>query len=274
MKILIPTDFSPLSKVAAVYAAKLAIELDASLILVHALFIEQPIRPLADSTADEILTKLKEEGGNECQMLIDEIKQEVSSELKIEYKVESGKSVKDTITSLARENGVELIVMGTKGARGLKKVFLGSNASDVINSTPVPVIAVPEHAEFSGLTNLVYASDLKDSLTELRTLLPLAKKFDSYIHLLHIYQPGSVPRQNDLSLAELLRKQLDHPKIDCHFVCSDEVDTGIERYLERKPADIIAFFPTERTFFERLLGKSETMEMVFKGRLPLLTLCK
>jgi len=46
------------------------------------------------------------------------------------------------ITEYAQENGMELIIMGTHGYTGLKKMIMGSVASGVLNSSPVPVLLI------------------------------------------------------------------------------------------------------------------------------------
>jgi nucleotide-binding universal stress UspA family protein len=46
------------------------------------------------------------------------------------------------ITEYARENGIGLIIMGTHGYTGLKKLIMGSVASGVLNSSPVPVLLI------------------------------------------------------------------------------------------------------------------------------------
>jgi nucleotide-binding universal stress UspA family protein len=46
------------------------------------------------------------------------------------------------ITEYAQEYGMELIVMGTHGYTGLKKMIMGSVASGVINLSPVPVLLI------------------------------------------------------------------------------------------------------------------------------------
>ncbi|UCD88722.1 MAG: universal stress protein [Desulfobacterales bacterium] len=43
----------------------------------------------------------------------------------------------------AKDKNIDLIVMGTRGVTGLKKVFLGSVAQKVIGYAPCPVMVVP-----------------------------------------------------------------------------------------------------------------------------------
>ena len=59
MKILIPTDFSKLSKVAVQYAAKMAKKVDAEIVLLHVVFIPEPPQTMHSAKSiEEIMSKL------------------------------------------------------------------------------------------------------------------------------------------------------------------------------------------------------------------------
>lgn len=53
--------------------------------------------------------------------------------------------VSDMIIDEARKAGCDLIVMGTHGRRGLRRMVLGSDAESVTRASTVPVLLVPHH---------------------------------------------------------------------------------------------------------------------------------
>ena len=53
-----------------------------------------------------------------------------------------GRSVAEAIVAHARKQKVDIIVLGTHGRRGLKRVLMGSDAEEVVRSAPVPVLLV------------------------------------------------------------------------------------------------------------------------------------
>jgi nucleotide-binding universal stress UspA family protein len=53
----------------------------------------------------------------------------------------------DSIIDVARQWGAELIVMGTHGRRGLRRLVLGSDAELVLRQSPVPVLMVRDAPE-------------------------------------------------------------------------------------------------------------------------------
>ena len=53
----------------------------------------------------------------------------------------------DHIKQVVKDKNIDLIIMGTKGATGLKAVSLGSNTGNVLTKVRCAVLAVPEDAE-------------------------------------------------------------------------------------------------------------------------------
>jgi nucleotide-binding universal stress UspA family protein len=51
----------------------------------------------------------------------------------------------EEILKYARENGMDLIIMGTHGRKGLDRVFFGSVAEKVVKQSPVPVLTINPH---------------------------------------------------------------------------------------------------------------------------------
>jgi nucleotide-binding universal stress UspA family protein len=48
----------------------------------------------------------------------------------------------DTIVREARKQGADLIVLGTHGRRGVRRLVLGSDAEQVVRTSRVPVLLV------------------------------------------------------------------------------------------------------------------------------------
>jgi len=271
MKILVPTDLSNLSKVAVIYAAKLSAACDAKLYILNVNYIDPPTRTLSEFTTGDILVAKRAQRESDLRKLLHEISAELNTELQAEILVQDGGNLSENIATTAREFGCDLIIMGTKGAGGLKKVFFGSNTASVIGKSVVPVLAIPEFAIFKGLSDIIYASDLRNTKEELEILLPMAKKFGSAIHLVHFYKEGSEPAQSSSEYSTQLRHDLNYERIESHFFLSASVKAGLDQFMNGRNVDMLAMFPARRNFFESLLEKSNTRKVVYESHVPLLT---
>ncbi|SCK27829.1 Nucleotide-binding universal stress protein, UspA family [Variovorax sp. HW608] len=66
--------------------------------------------------------------------------------------------VQDKVASEARNWGAELIVLGTHGRRGAKRLMLGSGAERILRVAPVPVLLVRAPDEEDAAAELLRAS--------------------------------------------------------------------------------------------------------------------
>lgn len=272
MKILIPTDFSKLSKVAVHYAVKMTKKLDAEITLLHVVHISAPPRAMVALKTKSIEDVMVDNAKQDSVLLIKELKAENKGKLNISYEIIKGYPVEDVVESYAIHNNIDLIIMGTKGATGLAQVLIGSNAASVINNSDIPVIAVPEFVRFNNLKHIVYATDILNLSKELKMIVPLAQLFDATIHILHIVSSESKKKINAEAIVAKLKNK--YPKITFHVSINDDIMEGIDEYNADIKADMLAMFTHDLTFFEKLFGKSVTRQMAFHTWLPLLTIKK
>lgn len=130
-KILFPTDFSTSSDAGLRHATALARESGATLLIAH---VEEP--PLAYGGGEMYYGV-----PNPDHAAIREMLQAVlptSPDVKYEHRLIVGEPASE-IVRLAEQDGVDLIVMGTHGRTGLKRMLMGSVAEAVVRRATCPV---------------------------------------------------------------------------------------------------------------------------------------
>lgn len=140
-KILYPTDFSDPSACALNYAAEMAEKFDAELIMLHVLLDEsQMVSFYLPQLTIKNLSKDMEEG---ARAKMEEFIKETGVLDGISYTTEMVKGIADDeIIKYAKENDVDMIIIGTHGRTGLEHVIFGSTAEKVVRSAPCPVLTV------------------------------------------------------------------------------------------------------------------------------------
>jgi len=269
VNILVPTDFSQLSKSALKYAIKIANKLGGNITVLHVMTMTRALRI---SMRDKILSAdqdLMESAGAELERMIKTLSEQYKSHTAIKYHVVRGAYFPSTLIREARRLRSGLVVMGTRGATGITKTFLGSNTNSVIEVSHVPVLAVPEKADFKGFRNVVYASDLRNLEDELSILVRYIEKFGSTIHLLHIVPPGEQVEAVE-SRIETVLKGFAYKNIITLVLVDPDVNSAVDQYVEVSKADVLAMFTHEISFFEKVFDTSMTRKMAFHSRVPLL----
>jgi nucleotide-binding universal stress UspA family protein len=139
-KILFPVDFSELSPKIVPYVITMAEKLDAE---VHIIFVVRQLENYRSIFVSHILVENFETEivlGAETKM--DEFVEEFfKSVIRPKTKVLIG-DIAEEIIKYIKANGMNLVIIGTHGRKGMDRIIIGSIADRVIKSAPVPVLSV------------------------------------------------------------------------------------------------------------------------------------
>src|SRR3954454_16893841 len=135
--ILYTTDFSDSSKAAFPLAYSLARDQGARLIVLHVL----------PAGTYEIVNLAQLGQGESAQQFEDDVRHDLQriqppdDRVPMEYKLAKGDPAA-SIVKVAEETACDLIVLGTHGRTGLRRVLMGSVAEHVMRTAPCPVLVV------------------------------------------------------------------------------------------------------------------------------------
>lgn len=248
--ILVPIDFSDNSKNAMDYAILLANKMNMKLLLLHA-FHPSMVEALVD--AHKIAVN-REITGTPIQLQKElKIWKEVvdSTEKNIQCEAVFAESdLADAIIDLMNERPIDLIVMGTKGASGLKEVFVGSNTSWIIEKSKISVIAVPAGYEYNDIKRIVFATDYHDSdIDSIKLLVKLSKRFNAKLDIVHIADGDIKPRFEDDLLEHFMKQVKEQVTFDAmafHLLDGDNVNEALNEFITKQKADLFAISTEER----------------------------
>ncbi len=135
-KILVPIDYSDASEHALQLATDLAVKTDAILELLHVYQIPSDIYPYTLFITEEIEQQIHERETERIDAWCEKARAE--GRIAVGHVVRG--ATHDEIPAIARELGVDLIVIGTRGTTGLRRAFLGSTAERTVQLAHCPVI--------------------------------------------------------------------------------------------------------------------------------------
>jgi nucleotide-binding universal stress UspA family protein len=145
-RILVPTDFSKYSEVALNYATAMAEKFGADLYLLHVVQDLSVFVPDAVAVTPPIALPVEQFASAAREALARVVREQHLDRFKIHSEVREGAPFYE-IVNFAKENRIDLIVMGTHGHTGLVHVLLGSVTERVVRKACCPVLTVrhPEH---------------------------------------------------------------------------------------------------------------------------------
>ncbi len=146
-KVLVPLDGSPLAECTLSHVKNLL--KDGSVGEVTLLNVVKVDLPWATMGSDDIPTRgidlqaLVEPLFNASKRYLANLQSRLASEgIKVKTESLEGHRPADTITQYAQEKGMEMIILGTHGYTGLKKLMMGSVAFGVLHQSHIPVLLI------------------------------------------------------------------------------------------------------------------------------------
>jgi nucleotide-binding universal stress UspA family protein len=272
-RILFPTDFSEASNNAFVYALKLADAIKAELITLHAYELPQLHIGGLPNTLKEVYDSIELENfenfKDQIPLLRDIAEQHNLGHVKISNILKHGDLIW-TIKKVTKEENIDYVVMGTKGASGLKETFLGSNTGSVMTELEAYVIGVPQSSEYNGIQNVVFTTRFREKdLKALKKVIELAKLFDAKVHCLYVKT-----KKTDVNpvIIEDWKFLFKDDKVVFHIIEDENVQQTILNFVDSYNVDMLAMLNYKRGFFEELFKQSLTQKLSYHVQVPLLAI--
>jgi nucleotide-binding universal stress UspA family protein len=268
--IVVAVDFSKTSIHALEYAIPLANKLKSDIVMVW-------VDKLAST--EGIYTNESNDNRNEAKKRFDELvrnyNNEISKEIKLEYKLRKGK-IYHELDGLARTIGAMMIVTGAHGISGFEEYWIGSNAFKIVTYATCPVITVRH--DFPVGQNLdrilVPIDSSAETLQKLPFVATLGELFGSEVHLVatHYSELKSIQRIAG-SLADQAAKYLEKKniKLKRDKIVSNDISKMTIDYALNIGADLISIMTEQATPANILLGP-HAQQLVNQSPIPIISI--
>lgn len=262
--IIVPTDFSAAADHATAYAAQLATELQATILLLHVYQMPVPMTeyPVLMVTHDDI-----KKGVDEGLQRAREEAEKAHAGVPFESESRLG-DVATEIEEACEERKPFAVVVGTKDLSGFERFLFGDTTASLIRNSSYPVIAVPDGSRAGTPKNIVLATDLLH-IDEMPTakITTITKSLNATLHVVHVDT-----KNEEAGSPENLLQKLNEVNASFHTVQEDDVTEGIRQYVEQNNVDLVLVLPHKHNFYERLFFKGHTQGILQAVPVPVMCL--
>jgi nucleotide-binding universal stress UspA family protein len=265
--ILVPIDFSGHAANAVEYAASLAGLLAAKVILFHSYHVpvaisEYSVIMIADlAPAQETIQALEK-----LKTRVHEIAGDIPVETIIREDL-----LLDGIRAVIKEKQVDLLVLGTLGAKGLEEVLIGSHAAYILENVDCPVLIVPACATKRKIEKIIYATDFQfKDFTYINQLIEIARPFQAQIMITHISTREAQDEELMAWFKEVAEPNINYPFLSFRSFQGENVVDDLNHAIKYLDADMVCMATAHRSFFEKLFKGSLTKKMAYHCTVPLL----
>lgn len=271
--ILVPTDFSAHAKYALDFAVEIAKKASAKIKLVHVL--EMPSSSSLQISGEVAMNdpmekifaiKLIEETEKRMKMLSDQIK-----DVKVETHIHPG-NLYQILNREITNNGIDLLVMGSKGSTGIDELTVGSNTEKMVRYAACPVLTVKAPIK-NEIKDIVFASDFsEDQPALIEQLKTMQSFFGAKLHVVKINTPHSFsPSRKDMSQIEGFINRYDLKNTTTAIYNDLNEEEGIMHYANEVGASLIAMGTSGRTGLGHFFIGSIAEDVVNHSKRPVWT---
>ncbi len=241
LKILIPTDFSVQAEFSYLMVKKLEEKMAVDIHFLHVLTVPDTVTMDNNGTIQtcgeidvNYVLKQKEIAERNLANLRDQYGNDISTHLLL------GK-VTDAIVAFSATNQFDLIVMGTKGAWGLKEKLSGTETQMIARRGSVPLLSLMCDRSDLQIQHLLLVHNFKNPEKEGFDLLhKLIKAFDTKLHLLQITSLKSDAEKAAIETDMVNFAALNNiTNYKCHVINDRDVENGVIHLNQKSNMDII-----------------------------------
>lgn len=273
-KILLPTDFSETASNALKQAISIAIKAKAELKLVHVIIPEMNYEasvPIPHSKSYN--ANLKKNVEKKLENLAGQI--EKVNSIKVSIKVTLGVPHKE-ICSIAEEEEIDIIVMGTHGASGISEFFAGSNASKIVAHANCPVITIQKLPKAKGFKNIILPirSEM-NSRQKVDYVVEMARLFSSTILVTGFADKKDKADQTKMKqYVKQVEKYLTKLKMNFKStqIVADNFTKEILIYAIKNKADLIAIMNEHDFSLDQLIKGPYAKQFVNHSSIPVFSI--
>lgn len=272
--ILLPTDFSPNSISAARFAVEMFKDVKCQFYILNvqkaSSFISDDFRTMSPSTT--IYQTLIATAKTSISKLIKQLESPKNKNHSFEAMVDYDNFI-DAINQACEMKGIDLIVMGTKGATGAERILFGSNTVRVMQRSKTPVLAIPNQCKFIGFEKIAFTSNYRTfyNKEELAPLIQLAELFSSKIDVVHMVEEEHLSREqeNNKAFLDACFRFISHEFVDLE---KHDIFDAVEDYIKKNDVKLLAMMSRRHSFFERLFTTHNVETFGFKVDVPMLVM--
>lgn len=269
--ILVPTDFSGVSRNALSYARSFAKSSGAKITLVHAYHTIPAVPEIPSKRHKLELEELRINSEKKLKSACLEINE--TCEGMCSYVNQEGYAT-EIITDISERMNSDLLIMGTENINPIDKIIFGTITGKVLKKVRCPILVIPEETGTKPPEKMAFAIDYHENdIEDIRFMVPLANKLGAELHVLRV-----ASKEEDLEYEDKLmtdfRNKVDHAIHDNRIVWNllegKNVVDQLEKYVSQMDIDLIAAAKTKLNPLLRAFFGSVTKKLFYHTHIPLL----
>ena len=275
-RILIPTDFSQNAFNAIEYAMELFKEQECDFLILNSYYHSGYSKDnlLSPEPKMEVRREIQSKSEENMRKLKGRMDTFNANPLHSFFYLNEFGAFFEVMEKTVEKEGIQLVIMGTRGQTDNKTVILGSNAVNVMEKIrQCPVLAIPSTVAYKAPNEIVFPTSFRTNYkqTELKLLVEIAQITNAPIRILHIQSEKSLT-EAQLSNKAMLEGLMAGAAYTHHRLYNIEVNDGVRSFVQSRESEMIAIVNKKHSFFGSIFSNPMVKELEKHTNVPLLAL--
>lgn len=266
MKIIVPIDFSDNSIKALEFALSLAPKKKGNITLVHVVEVVYDFASQASIGLDALFT----DGENLLKKILSKYS---AADVPMDYQILEGNPA-ISVARIAEEKNATLIVMGTQGASGIKKAFIGTTTVSLIREANCPVLVIPAQAKVAEIKKVTLALEFANHEEKfIDWIVDMSIRWELGLEILHVQSDENFKEELAIHGIEFyLQKKFPGLQTRIHTFYAENASAGLDLYMQEHENIILVMCHEHRNLWDQIIKKSHSIQMAYHTHIPLLIL--
>lgn len=266
-KILVPVDFSDVSRYAAAFAVDLAENFGAHIVFLHSMHVNyfNDFPHATSANLQFIMEDIRKAALDKMEKVLSDLQTNATVETRI-----SNLHLLDAVRDTVKDEEIGLVIVGTTGSSGWSEFLIGSNTERIVRWVDCPVIAVPSETSYDSIKKILVPINLREIQDEfMHRLVRLQKLFSASMEFLWVKTPHNI--ENDPRvIEEFSHMTKEYGFRNATFTIAHNVfpSDGILEHAKDTNADMIAMATHARRHIAHWLSGSITEDTINHIQIP------
>jgi len=270
--ILALTDFSPFSINAVHYAADLARDIHAQLIIFNA--VQFPVSSRELAVSGTFMEDILESGNKELDDLVENIKSRTKGQIFVTSERILG-SVESHIRNMSVRIKPLAIIMGITPGKSFDRALMGSAIFYTINHAPFPVLIIPYNTVYKPIKEIGLACDLEDieKYTPFELLKEWLSLFNANLNIIYVTVNNEGFKSDQVSESITLQNHLKSFNPKFNFIDGNNLYEELNAFSKTNQLDLLIVIPKGHGI-SNALQYSRSRKVITHNQIPVLALHK
>jgi nucleotide-binding universal stress UspA family protein len=270
-KILVPTDYSDCADNAIDVAKVIAERSGAELYLIHLEEVVPQVAHVLHQTAVEDNPHHVGHARYQLKKRVDSMEKE-GLKAKAVFVPNDGK---ESIEDYIKPYGIDFMIMGSHGAKGIREAIIGSKTQKVIRKSTVPVLVIKRPNKHFNPRRIIFASTFREDVRKpLKQVADFARLWNAELDLVFLNLLAHLIEENEAKriMAEQIMESIPDIRYTLNISETNDEEWGISKFARIVEADVIAVVYDTHTGFNRLFNSSVAEKLINHEEIPILVM--